>query len=65
MIIEGFGGCLPAEGLAGPAVEGDGDRFDGVRVPAGEVGAFREVLPQQPVVFSFVPRCQGLCGSAK
>ncbi len=26
---------------------------------AGKVGALREVLPEPPLVFSFVPRCNG------
>ena len=30
----------------------------------GQVGSFREVLPSETVArCSFVPRCQGLCGS--
>ena len=49
MLVEGFGGCLPAEGLAGSAVERGGDGFELVAVPAGEVGALREVLAQQAV----------------
>jgi hypothetical protein len=31
----------------------------------GQVGAFGQILAQQPVVFSFDPRCQGLCGGQK
>src|SRR5215469_6096436 len=46
---EAFGGGVPAEGFAGAAVEfgGDGGEVGG-RVD-GEVGAFGEVLAQQPV----------------
>jgi len=76
--VESLGGCSPVKGLAGPAVEGGGDGSEVLAGIAAEVGALREVLPEQAVdasmssselmlgdVFSFVPRCQGLCGSAK
>jgi hypothetical protein len=50
----------------GSAVERVGDGIDLFGTPSGQVGAFRKVLPQQAVgVFSLVPRCRGLCGSAK
>jgi hypothetical protein len=64
VIGEDFGRGLPAEGLAGAAVEGSGD---GVEVVAGvlaEVGAFREVLAQ-PVGVLVAATLQGLCGSQK
>ena len=65
MVVEDFGEGAPAEGLAGSAVERGGDGLDVLGGPAGQVGALGEVLAQQALVFSFVPRCQGLCGSAK
>jgi hypothetical protein len=49
MLVEDFGGRLPAERLAGPAVEGGGDGGEILGAVAGEVGAPREVLPQQAV----------------
>lgn len=30
-----------------------------------EIGAFWKVLRSNPLVFSLVPRCHGLCGSQK
>ena len=49
MFVEGFGGCAPAEGFARPCVEGVGDGLEVLLGPAGQVGAFGEVLAQQPV----------------
>jgi hypothetical protein len=49
MIVEGFGGCLPAECLAGARVESGSDRGEVLGTPAGKVGAFREVLAQQSI----------------
>ena len=49
MLVEGFGGCLPAEGLAGSGVERGGDGVELVGRPAGQVGALGEVLAQEPV----------------
>ena len=49
MFVEGFGGGLPVEGFAGPAVECCGD---GVQVASGvsaEVGTFGEVLAEETV----------------
>jgi len=49
VIVEGFGGCLPAEGFAWSSIDGGSD---GIKVTAGvfaEVGAFGEILAQQPV----------------
>jgi hypothetical protein len=48
VIVDGFGWCFPAERLARSAVEGDGDGEVAGNVVA-EVGAFGEVLTQQPV----------------
>ena len=49
MLVERFGGGLPAECLAGPVVERGGDCFDLFCIPPGQVGAFGEVLAQEPV----------------
>ncbi len=49
MLVEGFRWCLPAEGLAGSAVDHGGDCFDLFGGPAREVGALGEVLAQQLV----------------
>ena len=49
MLVEGFGWCAPSECLAWQAVERGGDRSEVGGVPAGEVGALREVLPHEPV----------------
>ena len=59
MFVEGFGGSLPTEGLAGSAVEHGGDCFDVLGVPAREIGALGEVLAQEAVrvlVRSTLPR---------
>ena len=63
MFVEGFGGGLPAENLSRSAVEGGGDRLDLGCGPSGEVGAFGEVLAQQPVgvlVGAALPRALGV-----
>jgi hypothetical protein len=44
VIVEGFGGSLPAEGLAGSAVECGGDGGEVAGAVLAEVGAFGEVL---------------------
>jgi hypothetical protein len=44
-----FGGCLPAEGLAGAGVEFGGDRGDLLGAVDAQIGALRKILPQQPV----------------
>jgi hypothetical protein len=49
VLVEGFGWCLVAEGLAGAAVKRDSDGVELDRGVLGEVGAFREVLAQQAV----------------
>jgi len=49
MLLEDFGRCSPAEGLAGAVVEGVGDGFEVSGAPAGQVGALGEVLTQRPV----------------
>jgi hypothetical protein len=49
VIVEGFGGCLPAEGFAGAAVEGGGDGVEVAAGVLGQVGAFGEVLAEQAV----------------
>src|SRR5829696_9333909 len=49
VLVEGFGGCLVAEGLAGAAVERGRDGVELGRGVLAEVGASREVLAQQAV----------------
>ena len=63
MLLEGLGGSLPAKALAGSSVSVPQRRRRAPRLPARQVGALGEVLAQQAVVLSFVPRCQGLWGS--
>ena len=46
---EGFCGSAPLECLPRPAVQGRGDRDELVDAPAGQVGAFGEVLAEQAV----------------
>lgn len=49
MFVEGFGGCLPTEGLAGPAVECESNSRVFVGIPSRQVGALREVLAKESV----------------
>jgi hypothetical protein len=49
MLVEGFGGCLPAEGFAGPVVEGESNGLDLIGLPSREVGALGEVLTKESV----------------
>src|ERR1700674_1872185 len=46
---EGFGGSLPTQGLAWPAIELCGDEVEVVRPMHTEVGALGEVLAEQAV----------------
>jgi hypothetical protein len=59
----GFGGCLPAEGLAWPAVEGVRNGVEIVSGVSRQIGALREVLAKQSVgvlVGSSLPRALGV-----
>src|SRR3954452_5816496 len=48
-LVQSLGRCPPAKGLSRPAVEGDRHGREVVDAVHAEVGALREVLPQQPV----------------
>ena len=61
MLVEGFGGSAPGEGLAGSVVEGVGDGLDLLGAPSREVGALGEVLAQESVGRSYV--CQAAAGA--
>ena len=64
MFDVGFRGCLPAECLAGPAVERVGDSVDLLRSPSREVSSLREVLAQESVgvlVGAALPRALRVC----
>jgi len=59
VIVEGFGGRFPAEGLSGSAVERGCDGVEIIGAVLGEVGAFREVLSEKTIgvlVGSALPR---------
>jgi len=60
-----LGGRPVVEALARPLVQFCGDSVEVRLVPLPQVGRLRKVLTSSLLVFSFVPRCQGLCGSAK
>ena len=49
VIVEGFGGRLPAEGLSWSAVECGCDGVEIIGAVFGEVSSFREVLTQKAV----------------
>src|SRR5215208_5940719 len=48
-LVKGFGGCSPAKGLSRSGIERRGHGCERVRAVRAQVGAFGEVLPQQPV----------------
>ena len=52
--MQSFGGGLPAEGFAGSAVEFGSHGGEVIRTVDGEVGAFGEVLAEEPVGPSYV-----------
>jgi hypothetical protein len=56
VFVECLGWCLAFQRLAGSAIHGCGDGLEVVAVPPREIGAFREVLAERALVFSFVPR---------
>src|SRR5215208_344905 len=73
-LIKGFGGRSPAERLARPAVErrGHGRALSAAATAARSSAPcalrsvpFGKYCRSSPFVFSFVPRCHGLCGSQK
>src|SRR5207245_3088516 len=65
MVVEGFGGGAPAEGLTWPGVERERDGGELVRAVAGGVGAAGEVLAQQPVGVFVCAALPGALGGAE
>ena len=61
-LLDGF---AVAEAFSGPVVEFGGDLVQLGFAVHGQVAALRKYWRSRPLVFSFVPRCQGLCGSQK
>jgi len=61
-----FGGCLPAEGLAGAGVEFGGDRGELLGAVDAQIGALRKILPKTNGSRS--PTCAGPgseCGTSR
>src|SRR5215212_7952506 len=48
-LVKRLGGRFPVEGLAGSCIEGGRDGCDRLGAVDAQIGAFWEVLPQQPV----------------
>lgn len=65
MLVERFGGCLPAECFSWSSVQGVSDCLDLLGAPAGQVGSLREVLAQQAVGVLVRAALPGAGGSAK
>ena len=64
--VKCLGGGSPVERLSRSGVERRGHGRELVRAVDAQVGAFREVLPQQPVGVLVRAAClHGLCGSQK
>jgi hypothetical protein len=57
--VERLSRCLPAEGLAGPAVERSSDSGEVVGTVLAQVDALEKNWRSRPLAFSLVPRCQG------
>ena len=65
-VLEEVERAVPVERLARPAVECASDVVEVFLGVHGQVGALgQELALAKPLVFSQVPRCQGLCGSQK
>ena len=64
-LVQSFGGSSPSEGLAGPCIERVSNNCEYVRTVCAQIGPFGKYCRSSPLVFSFVSRCQGLCGSQK
>src|SRR4051794_35034861 len=47
--VKRLGWCLPSKRLARPGVERHGNRRESIRAVQAQVGAFREILAQQPI----------------
>src|SRR5215471_16913996 len=65
MFVESFGGCLPSERLAGRLFRVCATASISSADQRERLVPFGKYWRSRPFVFSFVPRCQGLCGSAK
>ena len=65
VLIKCFGGCFPAQRLAGSAIERCGNSREGVGTMRTEAGALGEVLAQQPVGVFIGAALPGACGSQK
>src|SRR5260370_18762402 len=65
MVVEGLGGCSPAERLAWSGVECERDGGEFVGAVAAEVGALREVLAEQPVGVLVAAALPGAVGVAE
>jgi hypothetical protein len=65
VVVERFGGGAPAEGLAGSGVEGVGIAAMSSALQRARSVPFGKYWRKRPLVFSLVPRCHGLFGSAK
>jgi len=64
-LSEGLDWGPPPQGLARAVVEFVLDVLEVFGGVDGEVRALGDVVPEQPIVFSLVPRCHGECGSQK
>ena len=62
---EQLGGTLEAQRLAWAGVQFPGNRIQFFLSEATQVATLGRYCRNRPLVFSLMPRCQGLCGSAK
>lgn len=62
---ESFRRGAPSKDAPGPIVKLGGHLVEVGTGPDGSIRGLGKVLPQKPIVFSVVPRCQCECGSQK
>src|SRR3954466_3934417 len=58
--VQSLGGRFPAKGLSGSRIEGERDGRKDIGIMHAEIGSLWKDWRSRPLVFSFVPRCQGL-----
>ena len=65
MFVQGLRWCLPAEGLSESCIEAWATASKASEVQHATSVPLRKYWRKGPLVFSFVPRCQGLLESSK
>ena len=63
--VQGLGGCLPFQRLSRSPIQRASDGLQLIDIVQSRSVPLGKYWRSRPLVFSFVPRCHGLCGSQK